>query len=63
MFDSLKADKAALQNLPDLEFSEAYLAFRRKAEPTIQTYLTNQLDLPLAIPNRSTVIFFYLKPK
>lgn len=44
MFDSLKADKAALHNLPDSEFSEAYLSFRRKAETTIQTYLKNQLD-------------------
>ena len=46
LFARLEADKAQVYNLPDSEFSDAYLSFRRRTEETVKAFVADTLNVP-----------------
>lgn len=59
IFEQLEAEKARVHNLPDSEFTDAYLGYRRKVEETIKSY-TDYLNF-MNIPLGNGVAYILLK--
>lgn len=59
IFEKLEVEKARVHNLPDSEFTDAYLAYRRKVEETIKSY-TDYLNV-MKIPVGDGIAYILLK--
>ena len=59
IFEQLEAEKARVHNLPDSEFTDAYMGYRRKVEETIKSY-TDYLNF-MNIPLGNGVAYILLK--